>query len=53
MDNIKVACIVVLQSYFAHSCCQIHVTLFYCKFTFIVIYAPILGKIVLAQSFLV
>ena len=51
--DIIVASVVVWRSYFAHSCCQIHFTLFCCKFTFVVIYAPIWGKIGLAQSLLV
>ena len=50
IDDKNVTSIVVWWSYFAHSCCQRHVTLFCCNFTFVVIYAPILGKIVLAQS---
>ena len=51
--DICVAPIVVWRSYFAHSCSQIHFTLFCCKFAFLVIYTPILGKIVLVQSLLV
>ena len=51
--KIIVASIVVWRSYFAHSCCQIHLKLFFRKFTFVIIYAPILGKIVLAKSLLV
>ena len=40
-----VAYIVVWQSYFAHSCCQIHFTLFCRKFALGLIHAPILGKL--------
>ena len=47
-----VASIVVWWSYFAHSCGQIHFTLYCCKSTNVVIYTPILDKRVLAQSLL-
>ena len=46
--DIFVASIVVWRSYFAHSCCPIHVTLFYRKLTYVVIYALVFGKIVFA-----
>ena len=36
------------RSYFSHSCCRIHFTLFCHKLTFVVIYTPISGKLVLA-----
>ena len=42
--DIIIASIVVWRSYFAHSCCQINLTLFCRKSTFVVIYAPILGS---------
>ena len=42
--DITVASIDVLQSCSAHSFCQINFTLFRHKFTFVVIYPPILGK---------
>ena len=53
INDINVASIVMWQSYFLHNCCEIHFTLFSRKFTSVVIYAPILGKIMLAKSLLV
>ena len=43
IGDINVASIVVWQYHFAHSCYQIHFTLFCRKFTFVVIYALIFG----------
>ena len=51
--DINVASIVVWRSYFAHSYCQIHFTLFCRKFTFVVSYASISGNKVFAQYLLV
>ena len=51
--DIIVTSIVVWRSYFAHNCCQIHFTVFCCRFNFVTVYAPILGKIVFAQFLLV
>ena len=39
ITHINVASIDVWQSYFAHSICKIHFTLFCCKFTFVAIFA--------------
>ena len=49
-NEIFVASMDVWQSYFTHSCCQIHFTLFRRKFTFVAIYAFFAGKIVLAEN---
>ena len=43
----------VWQSYFTHTCCQIHFTQFCRKFTFVAIFSLFLGKIVLAETLLV
>ena len=53
MYDIIVSSIVVWQSYFAHSFCQIHFTLFCRKFTFVVSYPSISGNIIFAQYLLV
>ena len=41
------------QSFFTHTCCKIHFTLFCREFTFVEIYPLFSGKIVFAETFLV
>ena len=53
INDINVTSIVLWQSFFDHSCCQTHFMLFCRKFTFVVIYPPISGLKVFAQSLLV
>ena len=48
-----IASIVVCQSYFADTCCQIHFTLLRCDFTFVAIYTLFLGNIDLAETLFV
>ena len=52
-NYIILASIDVWQSYFTHTCCQIHLTLVCRQFNFVAIYTLFFSKIVSAETLLV